>query len=112
VSRSVARHRKQRRSATGAGVTAETVPVFAMTDARTQCAHFVTEEAAAAGRAVGRYVAICGRVVLAASLTAPETSYCGSCVYWRAKNHTVPRQGGTHTRNGGGSWWRWRARIW
>lgn len=78
--RSVPRHRKQRCSATGEGVVTETVPVFAMTDARTHCAHFVTEEDAAAGQAIGRYVAICGRTVIAASLTTPETSYCSSCV--------------------------------
>jgi hypothetical protein len=103
VATSGPRHRKQRCSAISAGVTTETVPVFAMTDAPTRCAHFVTDEAAAAGRPRGRYVAICGRVVLAASLTTPETSYCGSCVYWRAKNHTVPRKG-TPKRNGGGAW--------
>jgi hypothetical protein len=74
VPESVPRHRKGRHSATGEGTT-EIVPVFAMTDARTQCAHFVTDTEAAAGRAnFGRYVAICGRTVLAASLTTPETS--------------------------------------
>jgi hypothetical protein len=115
VPRSVSRHRKRRCSTTGEGVateTTETVPVFAMTDARTRCAHFVTEQDAAAGRAVGRYVAICGRAVITASLTTPETSYCDSCLYWRAKNHTVPRQGSTPSRNGGGNWWRRRARMW
>jgi hypothetical protein len=112
VPRSVPRHRQQRRSATDTDVATKKVPVFAMTDARTRCAHFVTPEDAAAGRAVGRYVAICGRAVLAASLTTPETSYCSSCVYWRAKNHTVPRKGSTPRRNGGGIWWGLRARIW
>ncbi|HWR48450.1 MAG TPA: hypothetical protein VN327_12695 [Pseudonocardiaceae bacterium] len=76
------------------------MPVFAMTDANTRCAHFVTEQDAAAGRAVGRYVAICGRAVIAASLTTPETSYCGSCLYWRAKNHTAPRTGSTPAGTG------------
>lgn len=109
--RSVPRHRKQRRSATREGVATETVPVFAMTDADTFCAHFVTEQDAAAGCAAGRYVAICGRVVIAASLATPETSYCGSCVYWRAKNHTAPRQNSTPGKNGGGTWWRCRARM-
>ncbi|MGH3719064.1 MAG: hypothetical protein ACRDRI_09540 [Pseudonocardiaceae bacterium] len=107
--RSVPRHRQQRRSATGAGVTIETVPVFAMTDANTRCAHFVTDEAATAGRPVGRYVAICGRVVIAASLTTPETGYCDSCLYWRAKNHTAPPKPG---RNGGGTRWALKARTW
>jgi hypothetical protein len=110
VLRSVLRHRKGRHSATGEGTTPEIVPVFAMTDARTQCAHFVTDTEAAAGRAkFGRYVAICGKTVLAASLTAPETSYCSSCLYWRGKNHTVPGKGG---KKGGGAWWERIVRIW
>jgi hypothetical protein len=111
VPRSVPRHRKQRCSATGENVATETVPVFAMTDADTFCAHFVTEQDAAAGRAAGRYVAICGRVVVAASLTTSETSYCGSCVYWRAKNHTAPRKNSTPRKNVSGNWWRCRARM-
>lgn len=84
-------------------------PVFAMTDANTRCAHFVTEEDANTGCPIGHYVAICGRVVIAASLTTPEVSYCDFCLYWRAKNHTPPCN---PRRNGGGAWWRPTARIW
>lgn len=42
-------------------------------------AHLVTEEAAVTGRRAGRYVALCGAVVLAASLTTPERRYCVRC---------------------------------
>lgn len=105
--KSVPRHRQQRCSATGVGVT-EVVPVFAMTEASTQCAHFVADQDVTAGRSRGRYVAICGRVVIAASLTTPETSYCESCLYWRAKNHTPPRKSGISRR----SRWGLTARIW
>ncbi|MGH3832248.1 MAG: hypothetical protein ACRDRS_17680 [Pseudonocardiaceae bacterium] len=107
--RSIPRHRQQRRSATGDGVSTATVAVFAMTDANTRAAHFVADEDVTAGLAVGRYVAICGRVVIAASLTTPETSYCDPCLYWRAKNHTPPCD---PRRNEGGTWWRPTARIW
>jgi hypothetical protein len=109
VPRSVPRHHKGRHSTIVEGTTTEIVPVFAMTDARTQCAHFVTDTEAAAGANFGRYVAICGRTVLAASLTTPETGYCSSCVYWRDKNHTVPGKDG---KDGGGAWWERIARIW
>jgi hypothetical protein len=41
--------------------------------------HLVTDAAMAAGRRVGRYVAAYGTEVLAASLTAPETTRCRRC---------------------------------
>ncbi|MGH3912459.1 MAG: hypothetical protein ACRDTC_03460 [Pseudonocardiaceae bacterium] len=41
--------------------------------------HLVTEEAMAAGRPTGCYLAVCGSPVLAASLTTPERSSCRSC---------------------------------
>lgn len=47
--KSVPRHRNWRHSATGEGTTTETLPVFAITDARTQCAHFVTGTEAITG---------------------------------------------------------------
>jgi hypothetical protein len=53
---------------------------LAMTDATTGTAHLVTDESVAAGRrAGGRYVAVCGAQVLAASLTMPERDQCQSC---------------------------------
>jgi len=59
------------------------VPVFAVTD-NGGVGHVITEEAMAAGRAKGRYLAVCGSSVLAASLTTPECGSCGSCRRWRA----------------------------
>jgi hypothetical protein len=83
-----------------AGVPVEAPRVIAMTDARTYRAHLVTDAAAAAGRADrGCYVAVCGTVVLAASLTTPDTSFCSACARWR-------RRGGraiAHSERGGGA---------
>lgn len=82
----VPRHRKRRCSASGAGIATERLHVIAMTDARTRCAHLVSDAAVAAGRAdAGRYVAYCGAVVLAASLTTPESSHCDSCADQRSR---------------------------
>ena len=53
--------------------------VFAVTDARVGTGHLVTQDAMAAGRRAGRYVALCGGEVLAASLTAGESGHCRSC---------------------------------
>jgi len=47
-------------------------------------AHLVTDDAMAAGRAAGCYLAVCGAVVLAASLTTPESGHCRACRRWRA----------------------------
>lgn len=78
----VLRHHKRKRPAAAVEMTR----VIAMTDARTRCAHLVTDAAAAAGRAdAGRYVACCGDVVLAASLTTPESSHCDSCADRRSQ---------------------------
>lgn len=82
--RAVPRHRKRDRAATGISLPVETPHVIPMTDARTRRAHLVTDDAVAAGRSdAGRYVAVCGTVVLAARLTTPEARYCASCAYWR-----------------------------
>ncbi len=51
----------------------------AVTDARTGLTHLVSDEAMAAGRRAGRYVAACGAEVLAGSLTAPESGRCRRC---------------------------------
>lgn len=53
-----------------------------MTEVHTRSVHLMTDDAAVAGRRVGRYVAICGAEVLAASLATPESGYCRSCVRW------------------------------
>ena len=57
--------------------------MFAVTDTE-GTAHLVAEEAMAAGRRGGRYLAVCGTQVLAASLTTPEHGSCRSCRCWRA----------------------------
>lgn len=110
----VPRHRRRGRAVTGAGGAVETPRVIAMTDARTYRAHLVTDAAAAAGQAdVGRYVAVCGVVVLAASLTTPETSFCRSCAYWRRNGGQASVGRGRGRRaSGGGVRWRLIARMW
>ncbi len=97
---------------TDAGPAVGTPRVIEMTDARTHRAHLVTDEAAAAGRAdVGSYVAVCGVVVLAASLTTPGTSYCSDC--WRRNENYPPlSRRGTQSTGGGGTRWKLIARMW
>lgn len=51
-------------------------------DAETGTTHLVSDEEVDSGRHAGRYVAVCGAVVLAASLTAPAKKYCRSCAQW------------------------------
>ena len=46
--------------------------------------HLVTDEALAAGRRAGRYIAVCKSEVIAASLTTPETGHCEGCRQRRA----------------------------
>ncbi len=57
-------------------------PVVPITDARTGSAHLVTDEAMAAGRRAGRYVAVCDDEALAGSLTAEADTFCLSCREW------------------------------
>lgn len=56
-----------------------------VTDAHTGDAHLVTDDAVRAGRRAGCYVAVCGDVVLAASLATPEEGYCRRCARRRAR---------------------------
>ncbi|HEY6423832.1 MAG TPA: hypothetical protein VIY28_11405 [Pseudonocardiaceae bacterium] len=92
----------------GVGAPAEAPRVIAITDARTYRAHLVSDAAAAAGRAdVGRYVAVCGMVVLAASLTTPDTSFCRACLSAQARGHAPVRSG-----SGSGTRWGQMARTW
>ena len=51
-----------------------------ITDARTHVEHLVTDESLAAHRHTGRYPALCGTEVLAASLTDPGRGRCPGCV--------------------------------
>jgi hypothetical protein len=56
--------------------------VVAMTDARTDAVHLVTDDAATVGRYLGSYVAVCGDTILAASLAAPDHGICPRCSRW------------------------------
>lgn len=71
---------RHRRHAAHAQVSAQrgTRPLGVL-DARTRVEHLMSDESAMAHRHSGRYVALCGVEVLAASLTAPEHSRCGPC---------------------------------
>lgn len=51
-----------------------------ITDAHTHVEHLVSDESAMEHRHSGRYLAMCGARVLAASLTAPERARCRSCL--------------------------------
>lgn len=59
--------------------------VIAMTDTRTVVTHLITDEAVAAGRQAGRYVGLCGAVVLPGSLMEDTGQPCRSCRYWRSR---------------------------
>lgn len=58
---------------------------YPVTDAGTLSAHLVSEDALIAGRRAGRFWAVCGEIVLAASLTAQERAHCRSCVRLRRR---------------------------
>lgn len=60
-------------------VAAPRVFVVEVTDARTGRAHLVTEKSFAVGCQAGRYGAVCGVEVLAASLATPEVGPCQLC---------------------------------
>lgn len=61
------------------GLAVATLHVIAITETRTWVAHLVTDEAAAAGRRVGRYLGVRGAVVLPGNLTEDTNRYCRSC---------------------------------
>jgi hypothetical protein len=64
-----------------------------LVDSRTVIAHRVTDEAFAAGRGNGGlYQALCGLLVLPASLTAPARGHCPPC---ERGNTPTPKNGGT-----------------
>lgn len=60
-------------------ITTQRRPI-AVADARTGLAHQVTDEAAAVGRRSGYYPAMCGTLVLVASLATPDRGTCRWCV--------------------------------
>ena len=55
--------------------------VVTVTDARTGDEHLVTDDAIAAGLRAGRYHAVCGEMVLAASLTTEPAHHCRTCLH-------------------------------
>ena len=78
------RHARRRRSAVIASAPVA-LRLTAMTDARTDSEHLVTEHAMTVGRRAGRYRAVCGAPVLATSLTTPEGGRCRACTRWQAQ---------------------------
>lgn len=56
--------------------------VTPMTDGRSRVVHLITDDAAVAGRAAGRYVAVCDAVVVAAALATPDGTGCRRCTAW------------------------------
>lgn len=81
---SKAKHRRARHEAPRC----HTVEVV---DARSGMAHQLTSDAYAAGfHPQGSYIALCGKRVLPASLTAPPEGRCRSCI-WTPERARVPR---------------------
>jgi hypothetical protein len=83
VNWSVRRHRhggRHRRGATHHPMpTAHQHRPIRIVDAQTSMEHLITDESVVAHRHAGRYLAVCGAQVLAASLTAPQRSRCPAC---------------------------------
>lgn len=73
--------RHSKRSSEHVGITGQRgMRPLGVIDARTRVEHLVSEQSAAAHRHAGCYVAHCGAVVLAASLTEPGRGRCAECV--------------------------------
>jgi hypothetical protein len=83
VSWSVRRHRAEGRHRRGAThppmPSAHQHRPIRIVDARTSMEHLITDESVTAHHPAGRYLAVCGAQVLAASLTAPQRSRCPVC---------------------------------
>jgi hypothetical protein len=56
------------------------VPTIGIIDAHTRVEHRVNDESAAAHRHAGRYLALCGAEVLAASMLEPGRGQCLECL--------------------------------
>ena len=56
--------------------------VTPMTDGRSRMVHLINDADAVAGRAAGRYVAVCEAVVVAAALATPDGAGCRLCAAW------------------------------
>lgn len=72
---------RSRRTSTHMAIPAQQGPrPIGIADARTRIEHLVTHQAFGKYRRSGRYLAVCGARVLAASLTAPDRGRCSDCV--------------------------------
>jgi hypothetical protein len=75
------RHRR-RRGDVPVRIPAQRGPRLArITDAHTHVEHLVSDESVMAHRHSGRYLALCGTRVLAASLTEPGRGRCRECCH-------------------------------
>lgn len=61
-------------------MTGSTILVQTMVDAQTLIEHLIALEDIAETRWQGRYTALCGAEVLAASMTTEERSHCRKCL--------------------------------
>ncbi|MGH3937132.1 MAG: hypothetical protein ACRDTG_00625 [Pseudonocardiaceae bacterium] len=58
----------------------DTVLVQTMVDAQTLTEHLIDLDRITASRHQGRYIALCGIGVLAASMTTEERDFCRKCI--------------------------------
>lgn len=61
-------------------MTGGTILVQTMVDAQTLIEHLIALDGIAETRRQGRYTALCGVEVLAASMTTEERSHCRKCI--------------------------------
>ena len=62
--------------------------VQSMVDAVTLTEHLIDLDAITAARSRGRYAALCGAEVLAASMTTEERDFCRNCMRWQVDRCT------------------------
>jgi hypothetical protein len=76
---------RHRRQAAHASIPVQRRPrPLGIIDAQTHIEHLMTDESARTHRHSGRYPALCGVQVLAASLAAPDRGRCPRCATWSA----------------------------
>ncbi|MGQ0776520.1 MAG: hypothetical protein ACT4NY_19190 [Pseudonocardiales bacterium] len=61
-------------------MTGSAILVQTMVDAQTLTEHLIALDGIAEARQQGRYTALCGVEVLAASMTTEERGYCRKCI--------------------------------
>lgn len=72
--------------------------------------HAVTDDEIAAGRVLGRYVALCGATVVAASMSAPPGLRCPRCVVFLRARATLRELGAAPAGQQRGVCARWLGR--